>query len=104
MSEKEKAEQEFFPLISIGMPVYNGEKYLSLAIASIIEQDYQNIELIISDNASTDKTPEICKAYQQTDPRIKYYRNQENLGTAKNFKLVFELSKSDYFMWAAHDD
>jgi glycosyltransferase involved in cell wall biosynthesis len=98
-----KVESET-PLVSIGLPVYNGEKYIRQAIEAILNQDYQNIELVISDNSSTDQTGEICREYQQKDPRIRYYRNAENLGSAKNFKQVFELSKARYFMWAAHDD
>ena len=92
------------PLVSIGMPVYNGDRYLRLALDSLLAQDYDNFELIISDNASTDKTPEICREYAARDSRIRYYRNPTNLGSSKNFNLVFELSAGEYFMWAAHDD
>ncbi|MEM4395456.1 MAG: glycosyltransferase family 2 protein [Thermoplasmata archaeon] len=92
------------PLVSIGMPVYNGEKYIRQALDSLLAQDYENFELIISDNASEDKTPEICLEYAARDKRIRYYRNQKNMGAAWNFKRVFELSKGKYFMWAAHDD
>jgi glycosyltransferase involved in cell wall biosynthesis len=91
-------------LVSIGMPVYNGEKYIRQAIESILNQDYPNIELIICDNASTDKTAEICLEYQQKDARINFQQNNENLGAAKNFKKVFDLSQAKFFMWAAHDD
>ncbi|NER36168.1 MAG: glycosyltransferase [Oscillatoria sp. SIO1A7] len=92
------------PLVSIGMPVYNGDRYLRLALDSLLAQDYDNFELIISDNASTDKTSEICREYAARDSRIRYYRNPINLGATKNFNLVFELSAGEYFMWAAHDD
>lgn len=90
--------------VSIGMPVYNGEKYLTEALDSILAQSYSDFELIISDNASTDRTPEICLRFAARDSRIRYYRNEKNVGAAKNFNKVFELSKGEYFKWAAHDD
>lgn len=92
------------PLVSIGMPVYNGDRYLRQALDSLLAQDYENIELIISDNASTDTTPAICQEYAAQDGRIQYYRNSTNIGATKNFNKVFELSNGKYFMWAAHDD
>lgn len=92
------------PLVSIGMPVYNGEKYIRQALDSLLAQDYENFELIISDNASEDKTQEICLEYAARDNRIRYYRNQKNMGAAWNFNRVFDLAKGKYFMWAAHDD
>jgi len=90
--------------VSIGLPVYNGEKYLEETLDSILAQTYTNFELIISDNASTDLTSEICLAYANKDPRIRYVRNEKNQGAAWNFNRVFELSVGDYFKWAAHDD
>jgi glycosyltransferase involved in cell wall biosynthesis len=90
--------------VSIGMPVFNGEKYLRDSIESIIDQTYQNFELIISDNASTDRTQEICLEYSRKDNRISYYRNDKNLGGPKNYNRVFELSSAEYFKWAAYDD
>jgi glycosyltransferase involved in cell wall biosynthesis len=92
------------PRVSIGLPVFNGENYLSEALDSILAQTYSDFELIISDNASTDRTPEICKAYAARDPRIRYYRNAKNLGASPNFNRVFELSSGEYFKWAAYDD
>jgi glycosyltransferase involved in cell wall biosynthesis len=92
------------PLISVGMPVYNGENYIEPAIESILNQTFDDFRLIISDNASTDRTEEICHKYTLKDTRIRYFRNQKNLGAAHNFNLVFKLSSSKYFMWAAHDD
>lgn len=92
------------PRISIGLPVFNGEKYLEQALNSILAQTYQDFELIISDNASTDKTPLICRAYAARDNRIHYYRNSENIGVAANFNRVFQMSSSEYFKWAACDD
>ena len=92
------------PLISVGMPVYNGEHYIETALDSILGQSFGDFELIISDNASTDKTAEICRYYRDKDTRIRYFRNGKNLGAANNFNRVFNLSSGKYFMWAAHDD
>lgn len=92
------------PLVSIGLPVYNGAQFLSLSLDSLLSQDYDHFELIITDNASTDITPEICRHYAEKDRRILYHRNQENIGLFGNFNRAFALSKGDYFMWAgAHD-
>jgi glycosyltransferase involved in cell wall biosynthesis len=90
--------------VSIGMPVFNGEKYVRNAIDSIRNQTFSNFELIISDNASTDQTQEICCDYAATDSRIRYYRNEKNIGGPKNYNKVFDLSNSEYFKWAAYDD
>jgi glycosyltransferase involved in cell wall biosynthesis len=92
------------PKVSIGLPVYNGEKYLRLAVESLLQQDYPDFELIISDNCSTDSTAEICKFYAQKDSRVRYYRNEKNLGATRNFNYVFELARGQYFKWAAYDD
>lgn len=90
--------------LSIGLPVYNGDRYLSCALDSILKQTYQDFELIISDNASTDATEEISRSFAAQDSRIRYSRNEENLGAAQNFNRVFKLSTGSYFKWAAHDD
>src|SRR5882762_1549884 len=92
------------PRISIGLPVYNGENFITDALESILGQTYTDFELIISDNASTDRTEALCKSYAARDPRIRYWRNAENLGAARNFNRVFELSSGEYFKWTAHDD
>ena len=92
------------PSLSIGLPVFNGEKYLKQAIDSILAQTYQDFELIISDNASTDLTENICREYLSKDDRIYYYRSEENHGAAWNWNRVFELSSGVYFKWVAHDD
>lgn len=92
------------PLVSIGIPVYNGENYISGAIESILLQTFTDFELIISDNASTDRTQIICEDYALKDKRIRYYRNEKNLGASKNFNCLFGLSLGKYFKWAAHDD
>jgi glycosyltransferase involved in cell wall biosynthesis len=92
------------PRLSIGLPVYNGEKFLAESLNSILAQSFENFELIISDNASTDQTEEICKTYAAKDKRIRYYRNERNIGCACNFNRVFQLSSGEYFKWAAYDD
>ncbi len=92
------------PFVSIGMPVYNGERYIKQALDSLLSQDYDNFELIISDNASTDSSPDICLEYKNKDGRVKFYRNDKNIGPNDNFNRVFELSSGQYFMWAACDD
>lgn len=92
------------PKISIGLAVFNGEKYLRKAIDSILAQTFTDFELIISDNASTDRTEEICKDYVAKDSRIRYYRNATNIGGANNENRTFLLSKGQYFRLAAHDD
>lgn len=92
------------PLVSIGLPVYNGEKYIQQALDSLINQSYTNIEIIVSDNASNDKTNEILKKYQSQDDRIKLFTQKTNIGPAPNYKFVLERSSGDFFMWAAHDD
>lgn len=91
-------------LVSIGMPVYNGERYIRRAIDSLLDQDYENFELIISDNASTDKTIHICEEYAQRDNRIRIHKHSHNTGIQKNFQTVLDLAQGEYFMWAAVDD
>jgi glycosyltransferase involved in cell wall biosynthesis len=92
------------PAVSIGLPVYNGETYLSAALDSLLAQDFGDFELIISDNASTDRSPEICAHYAARDSRIRLLSSPSNVGAAANFNKTFESSSGRYFMWAADDD
>jgi len=92
------------PLVSIGLPVFNGEAYLDEAIRSVLAQSLADLELVISDNASTDRTAEICRDWAATDRRIRYFRNPENLGAAPNYNRTFAESCGRYFKWLAHDD
>lgn len=92
------------PAVSIGMPIYNAERYLRGALDAIIGQTFVSFELIIADNASTDRTDEICAEYAARDSRIRYYRNPSNIGLAANFRRVFDLARSPLFKWAAYDD
>jgi glycosyltransferase involved in cell wall biosynthesis len=92
------------PRVSVGLPVYNGENYLVEALDSLLAQTFTDFELIISDNASTDRTEDICCSYALRDPRIRYHRQTENRGGMWNFNEVFRLARGVYFKWAAHDD
>ena len=92
------------PLVSIALPVYNGERYLAEAIDSLVAQTYTDFELLIVDNASTDTTAAICEDYAARDPRIRYFRNATNLGVYRNFNKAFQLSSGRYFKWASADD
>ena len=92
------------PLVSIGMPVFNGEKYLEEALNSLLNQSYANFELLISDNSSNDNTQKICQAYTDRDPRIRYVRQSSNIGALANFQYTLDHSMGKYFMWAACDD
>ncbi len=95
---------EHIPIVTVGLPVYNGEKYLEPTIESILRQAWTDFELIICDNCSTDRTPEICQAYAVSDGRIRYFRSVKNLGAAPNYNRVYSLSRSRYFKWADYDD
>jgi glycosyltransferase involved in cell wall biosynthesis len=92
------------PAVSIGMPVFNGAQYIRQSVQSILNQDYTALEIIISDNASTDETEAICRELAGRDERIRYYRNEANVGAARNYNKVFHLANGKFFKWAAHDD
>ncbi len=92
------------PLVSVGLPVYNGEEFLQEAIDSILSQDFTDFELIISDNGSTDATPRICAEYEKSDPRVRYYPMEYNFGAIRNFARVLSISNAPFFTWVAHDD
>jgi glycosyltransferase involved in cell wall biosynthesis len=92
------------PLVSIGIPVYNGEKFLRQALDALLEQTYTHLEFVIADNGSVDGTEVICRQYAERDSRIRYYRNPTNIGVYANFRRVVELSSGEYFLWAAVDD
>ena len=92
------------PRVSIGLPVYNGESFIRIAVDSILSQTFNDFELIISDNGSTDRTGEICSEYADRDSRVSYIRNKTNLGAAENYNQVFRMSTGQYFRWATADD
>jgi glycosyltransferase involved in cell wall biosynthesis len=92
------------PLVSIGMPVYNGENFIIESLDSLLAQTCTDFELIVCDNASNDRTGEIVQSYAERDSRIRYHRNETNIGASANYNLSFELARGKYFKWAAHDD
>lgn len=92
------------PRVSIGLPVYNGENFIVASIDSLLAQTFTDFELIICDNASTDGTEAVCRDYASRDPRVRYQRNEANIGASANYNLTFEMARGDYFKWAAHDD
>ena len=92
------------PLVTIGVPVYNGEAFLAEALDALVWQTYQNLEILISDNASTDDTEGIARSFANADSRIRYERLPSNIGPVLNFNRLVHLARGDYFKWAAHDD
>jgi glycosyltransferase involved in cell wall biosynthesis len=92
------------PTLSIGLPVYNGERFLDQALDALLAQTFTDFELIISDNASTDGTEAICRRYAAQDPRIRYVRQPVNLGCAPNHNVLVPLARGRYFKWASDDD
>lgn len=92
------------PRVSIGMPVYNGERFVRQAIESLLEQTFRDFELIVSDNGSTDATSEICATYAAADPRVRYIRHEKNRGALFNWNHVVEQARGEYFKWASAND
>ena len=91
-------------LVTVGLAVFNGENYVAEAIESVLGQTYENFELLISDNASTDTTAEICQQYAAQDSRVRYHQNERNLGANPNFNSLVEPASGAFFKWMAHDD
>ena len=92
------------PLVSIGDPVFNGDNFIEQALSSVLAQTMGDFELVVSDNASTDRTGMICQDLAAGDRRIRYYRNDRNLGAGANYNIAFAHSRGTYFKWLAHDD
>ena len=92
------------PVISVGMPVYNGERFVEESIRSVLAQTFGDFELLIADNASTDRSGEICQDYAARDPRIRYWRNASNVGAAANYNRLYAEAGSPYFRWSNADD
>ena len=92
------------PKVSIGIPVFNGQRYLQEALDSIAAQTFEDWELTICDNASTDRTEAICRRFAEGEPRARYHRNPVNIGSDRNFNLCAELSRGEYFITVAYDD
>ena len=95
---------EAVPAVSICLPVYNGENYVAAAVESMLAQTFTDFELIITDNASTDRTEEICRKFAAADPRVRYHRNERNVGGARNQAIAVEFSRGRYVRLSAHDD
>jgi glycosyltransferase involved in cell wall biosynthesis len=92
------------PRVSIGLPVYNGERFLAEAVTSLLRQSLGDLEVILADNASTDGTLAICRRFAEADPRVRVLSSDVNLGAAWNFNRCLEAAHGGYFKWAAHDD
>ncbi|KAG5180376.1 nucleotide-diphospho-sugar transferase, partial [Tribonema minus] len=91
-------------LVTVGIPVYNDEKYVGAAIEDILAQTYRNLEIVISDNGSTDGSADICQRYAGKDARVRYVRQERNIGPHANFRYLLDHAQGVYFMWAASDD
>lgn len=92
------------PIVTIGLPVYNSERYVETSLQSLLNQTHSNFVLIISDNASTDRTGEICMRYAAADPRIQYSRNEVNIGNPGNFNRIASMTTTKYLKWSTADD
>jgi glycosyl transferase family 2 len=92
------------PLVSIGIPTYNRARSLRRSIESALRQDFPNLEILISDNASTDETAEVCQSYCAQDRRIRYTRQSRNRGPTENFSEVLKGATGTFFMWLGDDD
>jgi Glycosyl transferase family 2 len=92
------------PLVSIGLPVRNGERHLGEAVRSVLDQEHGDLEVVISDNASDDGTEEICREFARSDSRVRYHRQSQNIGLVANFNAVLHLAKGTYFKWMGDDD
>jgi glycosyltransferase involved in cell wall biosynthesis len=92
------------PRLSVGLPVYNGANYLAESLDALLGQSFENFELIISDNASTDATADICHQYEKQDSRIRYFRQPRNIGLAPNHNFTVDQARGELFKWASNDD
>jgi len=92
------------PIVSVGLPVYNEEQRIEHALQSLVEQTYPNIEIIVCDDASTDRTPEVCAGFAKKYSFIRFVRNEANLGAHHNFKKTLDMAIGEYFLWADQDD
>ena len=92
------------PAITLGLLVYNGEPFLEKSIESLLAQSFDDFELVISDNASTDSTEEICRSYADADQRVRYIRQHDNIGALENFNFLVAQARGRYFKWVAADD
>jgi glycosyltransferase involved in cell wall biosynthesis len=91
-------------LVTIGMPVWNGADVMGRALDSLLAQSWADLEIVISDNASTDGTRDLAAEYVRRDPRVRYIRQAHNIGAQANFEFLLGVARGEYFMWAAVDD
>ena len=92
------------PLVSVGLPVFNGERFLPASLASLMAQTFTDFELVISDNASTDRTPEICQDLARSDSRVRYFRQRVNIGAPANWNFVAREARGRFFKWCSDSD
>lgn len=92
------------PIVSIGLPTLDGERYLARALESLLAQDHADLEIVVSDNASSDRTPDIVREFRERDPRVRLERLDRRVSAAQNFNRVFARTSGPFFMWAADDD
>jgi hypothetical protein len=100
----EQSPAQRLPRVSVSVPVYNGERYIRRTLESVLAQTFTDFELIVTDNASTDGTEAICREFAARDPRVRYFRAEQNRGISGNFRWGFELARGEYFKWNAADD
>src|SRR5262245_51311431 len=105
LAMSESVVKDAIPKVTIGLPVFNGERFLPLSLNSLLAQTYRDFRIIVCDNASTDRTPDLVRDFTARDDRVQYVRNAENIGLPRNFNRVFSLATdSPYFKWATSDD
>lgn len=104
MDDRQSAANANMPLVSICIPTYNRSMKLMRAINSLHANDYRNLEIIVSDNASSDDTQRLCAELSASDARIRYFRHPENVGPTRNFEFARAQAQGEYFMWLADDD
>ena len=104
MNNRQLFHSDNYPLVTVGLPTRNGERKIAKALRSVLDQKYANIEIIISDNCSTDNTEDICKTLCRNNPCIKYFRQSRNIGPMSNFEFVLQQASGDFFMWLSDDD
>jgi glycosyltransferase involved in cell wall biosynthesis len=92
------------PRVTIGIPTYNRAAALRRALASALAQTASGIEVVVSDNASTDETSAVCAEFAASNPQVRILRAPSNAGPTRNFARVLEAARGEYFMWLADDD
>src|SRR5829696_2574440 len=92
------------PRLTLGLPVYNGERYLAASLEALLGQTFTDFDLVISDNGSTDRTGEIARHYESIDPRVRYIHHPDNRGSTFNHNFVVDQTRGEFFKWVSHDD